>query len=435
MNYLFEALFLMIFIFLALCVQSNRTAVRSILIGVLVVYLFMYDYVNYYLGVISGTEIIIYKLGVEFILLSALFKMFFSRKISRPSFKYLMIVSLIVLISAIFGLVGGATAKSVYTDFRDIFSSIFLAILLVITSKNPEAELSVFIKVFFVMATINGVVAVHEYITYTGNYESLWRYQSLLDSKLRVNDSYNTGQLIYQIVRDDNLRASGFLISALIASYVYGFFLVKIICDIIILKKKNNMMFNIFYFLLYLLFSYVTMVRTGVLMVVIAFVIILIFKLISSDKLRKISAIIFSLSLVSLLFLYLSSDFEFSKDASSQGRLLQYITFFNDFTPLGRGLGSYPGAFDSYYIYTLLELGIGAIIFIFVLISLATSVAKNDEAVSNQMNKRLRLCVLVQLAIFLFVCSFQHIAGSVYYTLLILYIVYNSKLKYKTSVS
>lgn len=284
------------------------------------------------------------------------------------------------------------------------------------------------------MATLNGVVAVHEYITYTGNYESLWRYQSLLDSKLSINDGYNTGQLIYQIVRDDKLRASGFLVSALIASYIYGFFLVKIVCDIFILKKKNKIVTNILFFILYLIFSYVTMVRTGILMVGIAIVLIFIFKLIKSDRLRKLSAIAFSLSLVSLLFLYLSSDFDFIKDASSQGRISQYVIFFKDFTPLGHGLGSYPGAFDSFYIYSLLELGFGAIAFIVILISLAISTVASERVESNQLNKRLQLCILVQLVVFLFVCSFQHISGSVYYTLLILYIVYNSKLKYKNNV-
>ena len=189
------------------------------------------------------------------------------------------------------------------------------------------------------ISLFNGVYSIYEYVTFNGSYENIWRYQSLLSSKMEVNSDYNEAQLAYQMVRDDNLRAAGFLVSALIAAYIYGFIAIHLICNILIFKKSRRVFLDGMLLVAYIVFSYITQVRTSFLMVGIALLFIYSLRLVKSGKAKQAVAIGASVSLVTGLFVFLSSNVGV-KDASSLGRIDQYNTFFSNLTLLEIGRAS-----------------------------------------------------------------------------------------------
>lgn len=63
--------------------------------------------------------------------------------------------------------------------------------------------------------------------------------------------------------------------------------------------------------------------------------------------------------LIPAFILSLGVYFETYLDASSAGRIVQYKFLIDDFTFMGSGLGANISKFDSFYIYMLLDLGIG----------------------------------------------------------------------------
>ena len=270
-----------------------------------------------------------------------------------------------------------------------------------------------------ILTLFNGVYSIYEYLTFNGNYENIWRYQSLLNSKMEVNSNYNEAQLAYQMVRDDNLRAAGFLVSALIAAYIYGFIAIHLICNILIFKKSKRVFLDGMLLFAYIVFSYITQVRTSFLMVIIALLFIYSLKLVKSGKAKQALAIGASVLLVTGLFAFLSSNVGV-KDASSLGRIAQYNTFFSNLTLLGGGLGSYPRSFDSFYIYSILELGVFSLLLYFTLFRM--SVSRKKPSLEQ---KRFGIYTLLQFSLFLFVCSFQHISGSMYYFLIVFLLSYN----------
>ncbi|MDR8363978.1 hypothetical protein [Pseudomonas sp. JL3] len=414
-----EFFFLLMFFAASALIHSEKTANKKLFLSFYVTYIFFYDYINYYLGLAFGADVIVFKLGTEIFLLSALLKIFLHGRMSVQAIKPLLACALLVAVAAIIGLNKGYNPKSIYIDFRSAHLPIIFSIVLIEAGGIKGVKFEHVFKTVVLLTLFNGVYSIYEYMAFNGNYENIWRYQSLLNSKMEVNSDYNEAQLAYQMVRDDNLRAAGFLVSALIAAYIYGFIAIHLICNILVFKKSRRVFLDGMLLVAYIVFSYITQVRTSFLMVGIALLFIYSLKLVKSGKAKQAVAIGASVSLVTGLFVFLSSNVGV-KDASSLGRIAQYNTFFSDLTLLGGGLGSYPRSFDSFYIYSILELGVFSLILYYTLFRM--SVTRKNPSLEQ---KRFGIYTLLQFSLFLFVCSFQHISGSMYYFLIVFLLSYN----------
>ncbi|KZN21182.1 hypothetical protein [Pseudomonas fluorescens] len=131
MNIAAEFFFLLMFFAASALIHSEKTANKKLFLSFYVTYIFFYDYVNYYLGLAFGSDVIVYKLGTEFFLLSALLKIFLHGRMRAKAIKPLFACALLVAIAAIIGLSKGYNPKSIYIDFRSAFLPIIFSVVLI----------------------------------------------------------------------------------------------------------------------------------------------------------------------------------------------------------------------------------------------------------------------------------------------------------------
>ncbi|WP_375057339.1 hypothetical protein [Zobellella sp. DQSA1] len=411
MSSLAELLVIVLFFSISSLLVSARKG-KTILACFIVFWAFFYDYISFYLKTALGFDIFSIKLFFEILVMTAFVALLLRRKFEiADAIKILVIISM-ALFAAMVGFFDSLPVRMIYVDFRAIFLPLVLCSLLLSIKYFDVINIRLVFCFGIFMVMLNGMISVWDYATFSGDYESIWRYQSLLQSKLELYQNYNPGQLVYQVIRGDELRSSGFIVSALTASYIYAFCAIFFLYQLLGMRKEF-FVFNVVLFFFMLAFIYVTQVRAGFLMVFFSFFVMFFYKFSHCLNLKKITMFLVPSVTFLLMVFYLMTGEGIGIDSSSLGRLVQYNYLALEFNLVGYGLGSFPGMFDSFFIYTLLEMGMLSFLLLYVIYKMLTS------AVSHYY----RDFVYAQFSTFIFLCTFQHVAGSVYYFFFIFYLM------------
>ena len=415
-----EIVFLFLLVWLGFNLVFRRVTVPVMFI---VIYYMFSDYALYNLGYDIG-ELSIGKVFIEVIFLIVFivslskfyeeFKFKGNIEIGKKTLSFIIFLILIPVVLVVVGSMSNGLSDAI-NGWRAIFLPIVLSEMLFFVSPGAAKSdkfWNEIVLTFIAIAVINSVFSIYQYVSYTGDMLDTWRYYLLLDAReIRgVSEGLNEHFLQYQIERDNNLRSSGFIVSALNAGYftaiamVFSFFKMtqsrgrKLVWGLI----SITLFFGI----------YVSQVRTALIIFMFGIIVYFWLKVFSPN--RKLVV------LISILLPFLIGFISIIQgevlDSSSQGRIIQYENMMHDFRVLGYGLGSYLGKFDSYYIHICMTLGIFAIIPIVYFYTRLSDLLKSEIRGDDD-----SILVVVSLSVILFSVFFvQHVASSLYYFLSIL---------------
>lgn len=414
MTYLmFEiAIFLSLFS-VALLLTLGRRA-KTFLACFIVGWIFFYDYINYHLSLKLGFEVISTKLFLEILIIVASLLVVCGVRLRVSDINSICLSLFVVTFVLIVGISNEYSLRMIYVDFRSILLPVLACVILSTTKFFEKINVRVVIGFSLFVLMVNGGLSVWDYMNFDGDYKAYWRYQSLLASKSELYQAYNESQLVYQMVRDENLRSSGFIVSALTASYLYAFAAVSLLWHLLTFKKVS-FIGSLFAFLSLLAFIYVTQVRSGFVMVFFGFLMILLYKVVVSDLIKKLYLFIVPGIAFLVMLVYLLHGSGAGIDSSSLGRLDQYQLFITEFVLLGQGLGSFPGMFDSLLVYVFLEAGVVAFLIFYIIFKHLNHGERGRPSKYSDL-------IYLQMSVFLFLATFQHVAGSAYYFLFIFYL-------------
>lgn len=412
--FLLECFFLLLFALLSSFIMLGRRA-KNFLACFIVVWAFFYDYIAYRLYVFLGYELISVKLFFEILLLVTMFFIAYRLKFNKSDFLILLLLSLVAFVGGMIGYLEGYSARAIYIDFRSLFLPLVVCLGLAIVNFYENLNLGLIVKCGLLILLFNGFVSAIDYLTFEGDYKSIWSYQSLLMSKRELYANYDDAQLVYQLVRDGQLRSSGFIVSPLNASFLYAFASIFLLWRLFSLKKKG-LLLVLFATMLMLFFIYITQVRSGFLMFVFAILMLSFFNFVKDRNLKRVFVVLIPALAFCVMISYLLFGFGAGIDSSTLGRLSQYELFISEVKLLGHGLGSFTKMFDSMFIYTFLELGVLAVVIFYTMFKMLTlRKVLFFSSYSNLVN--------IYFSVFVFLASFQHVAGSAYYFLFIFYMM------------
>lgn len=364
-----EFFFLILFSLLSSLIMFGKRA-KNLLACFILVWVFFYDYIVHHLNVFLEYELIVVKLFFEILLLVAFAFIIYRLKFNKSDLMILLLLSCVVLIGGVVGYLEGHSVRMIYIDFRSLFLPLIVFISLSIVKFYDNLNLEMIVKCGLFILILNGCVSAVDYLSFDGDYKSIWRYQSLLMSKQELYANYDE-QLVYQFVRGGQLRSSGFIVSPLNASYLYAFASIYFLWRLCSLQRKGFLKF-LFATTLMLFFIYITQVRSGFLMLIFALVMLLFLSFVKDEGLKRASTLLVPMLAFLAIIFYLLIGVGVGIDSSTLGRISQYELFITQMELLGHGLGSYTKMFDSMIIYSFLELGILSLVVFFTMFKMLT---------------------------------------------------------------
>lgn len=335
----------------------------------LFLYYFFLDYFNYIIGVDSGLLGYITKIYPDILFVSLFVYFFYNLGVNKKNkiILFCLFVFLFCVISICYGVLNGVGLSNAILDMRTSVFPVLMAYMLVHANLLDVNDFSKLLRFCGYLVLCNSLIAIFQYFTYNGNPESSWRFEFLQVLNLRNDPNYEERMVIYQIERDGNLRASGLFVSALSFSFLEAFYCVYYIFSLFNKKLFLLDLFKVVMCVFVLLLGiYCSQVRTSLIIVVFSFL----FLFFSQKNKRRFllfkpkSAISLSLLLCFLTFFFIVALGEGSIDASSFGRVNQYVSLYSNFRISGYGLGSYKGLFDSFYIYGFMTFGVLFLFFV-----------------------------------------------------------------------
>lgn len=390
-------------------------------------YYFGMDYLNYSLGLSQDLSNYLIKAFPDVLMISLLLRLFLlelNKKNKSNAMndegmnKFFISFMIISLAYIIYGIAKGNGLTRSVLDWRDVGVPVLDMFLIVRTRIINFDDGHKIVNFIALLVVLNAVKSIYDYYTFNGMVESSWRYDFLIELNLRNNADYESRMAVYQIVRNGNLRSSGFFVSALEFSFIVAMFFFYYYLKFLNSIKYNNAKLFFYSFVSMLICFvgvYVSQVRTAFIIIVFNLIFYHLFfnrnELISfKPRLTLICATFCSLIMFAIIY-YLGD----SADASSYGRLAQYVYLVTAFNPLGVGFGEYKGMFDSFYVYALLTFGIPALYFIYFFAKRYVSIFKEKIYVDNIYLPFLGL-IFTAFPVMLLAMSFQHVATSLYYT-------------------
>ncbi|MBL5902090.1 hypothetical protein [Serratia fonticola] len=392
-------------------------------------YYFNIDYINYLIGFNQGLIGYALKLYPDVFFGSLLLRMFLYNNSEGTNGNSSVKINVFFLgfigISCaymVYGVINGNSVSRVILDWRSCAIPILVAFLVAKTKLLSFSEFSRVVSFCAILVVINTLIAIYQYITFNGLAESSWRYNFIKELQSRNDENYEERLVVYQVIRGDDLRASGLFASALAYSYVAGMYCFYFYTKIFKRINSQNLLTKVLQLLAMIICAvgvYVSQVRSA--FIIIAFCMICHFIGINRKhggvvKLKPTLLMTFSLLASFLMFIYLSLAGPDQLDASSYGRVLQYIQLIESFSLFGAGLGAYKGLFDSFYIYGFMTFGISFLLFVFYFIKYYIKTFKSTKLIGTISDSMLVFCFTAFPSMILLM-SFQHVAGSIYYTL------------------
>ncbi|MFH2502125.1 hypothetical protein ABK730_09180 [Klebsiella indica] len=400
---------------------------KKMAVYILFFYYFGIDYLNYNMGLSQDVVNYVIKSFPDVLMISLLLRLFLfevhkKKKTSNENeqginlfFISFLIVSLVYIIYGIAK--GNGFARSIL-DWRDVGVPVLVMFLIVRTRVINFNDGHKLIKFIGFLVILNAIKAIYDYYVFNGNVESSWRYDFLIELNLRNNADYESRMAVYQIIRNGNLRSSGFFVSALEFSFIVGMFFFYYYLTLLNSIKFNNakmFLYSIVSMIICFLGVYVSQVRTAFIIIVFNIIFYhLCFRQNVMIKFRPKLTLIFATacSLIMFIIIYILGD---SVDTSSYGRLAQYIYLLEAFNPIGVGFGGYKGMFDSFYVYGLLTFGLPFLYFIYFFIMRYVKIFRDNIYADNVYFPLVGL-IFTAFPVMLLAMSFQHVAGSLYYS-------------------
>jgi hypothetical protein len=384
-----------------------------------IVYTFFADYIFYKAGYKIG-EISIGKLFIDinFLILFSFFilqQSFGREKIGKFNFLFFL-----CLLFSLFLLIYGATVNGIVAavnGWRSIFLFIFMGWLIALFTKRPIDLLRAAIVTIIIVCFINSIYSIYEYFTFDGNFTENWRYDLLLEAKLSNNADFKSHFMEYQLTRGSELRSSGFFASALASGYFTALASILVTNRIINYRLDLSSICYVIILFLFLVSMYVSQVRTAF---IIYFLTLLFAYLLSSYRIKKIFFVIYVLC-IPFLILFTGLIFVNYLDPSSLSRIMQYQSLATNFSLLGAGLGGHVGKFDSFYIYSIVDLGVFSILLLLLFIKYFEFLPISKSNFLSLETKKIPIIQSTYLTVFP-VFAVQHVASSLYYLLIIMLI-------------
>ncbi|MEM5353827.1 hypothetical protein VOI32_37645 [Paraburkholderia caribensis] len=261
-------------------------------------------------------------------------------------------------------------------QWRRYFVPILLAVLLASSGLPQRVNPRTLIRLLLSIACIMATYAIYEYVTFNGDFTQLWYYNFVAQAKESI--STDAHLLQYQFMRGDQLRASGFFISAIEYSLFNALALTYAIISVYTARNFSTRIIFMLVSLLLIGGEIVANVRIGWVVFALALISVCQIHFVRIKSFSKLAvAPILILALSFLLIIVGKSDL----DASSVGRLAQYAAVPSTFQIQGYGLGAITnnGATykDSWYISVLMVFGVASIGYVWLMfLPLTTALPK-----------------------------------------------------------
>ncbi|WP_349985204.1 hypothetical protein ABRP17_001280 [Stenotrophomonas sp. WHRI 8082] len=393
---------------------------KSMALYGLVIFYLGIDYSNYLFQLgdsLAGTLAKSYK---EMLLLALLLMVSYSaarRRVLDSDVLVLLLVSSMLLLYG--GTQNGFFLAAV--DWRDSVLPVVTAALLAACGLLEERKLERLLMLFATLIAANSLLAVFQYYSFSGDYESIWRYDFLLQESLRADSSFEDRMVEYQIVRAGELRSSGLFASALQYSYSAALCCFYFYCIAWSRLSKTRLLAAVLPLTLMAVCAmgvYVSQVRASLMIVVVSIAIHFFAFGGISGKQRVGRALFIGFGCVAAFLVAIIFFFN-SFDSSVQGRVPQYALLIQEFRFFGHGVGAFRGRFDSYYVYGMLTFGVLFPIWIIWVINLYRRSFPSRRVGARQSGN-----VVIQGFIFasiipaLVIACFQHFSASLYYQMI-----------------
>ncbi|MBN3810659.1 hypothetical protein [Paraburkholderia sp. Ac-20347] len=273
------------------------------------------------------------------------------------------------------GMSRGGIVESIQ-QWRRYFVPILLATLLASPRLAQRVDIRTLTRVLLSIACVMAVYAIYEYLTFDGDFTRLWYYSFVAQAKEGIDTDAHLLQ--YQFMRGDQLRASGFFISAIEYSL---FNALALTISIISLVRQRRFSAKVIFSAITLLLAageVVANVRIGwvaCLLALFSAAQLHFFKTRSLPRLALAPILILLASFT--LIIFNKGDL----DASSVGRLAQYASVPSTFQIQGYGLGAIEnnGATykDSWYISVLMVFGVAAVGYLWLMFAPLSEALRN----------------------------------------------------------
>ncbi len=294
------------------------------------------------------------------------------------------IVLIIPLVIFIIFYIGIGFVKAGATAVFSYISSFFIPILVGIflycrKSFFSKKTLDSFIILLNLCCIINCVYALYLTVTFNGDFSTIYVAKG--------------DYALYNYIRNNRLRAFGFLNSAVIFSNYVSF---VFIINVLNLKKRKYFFSRLAFLILCIISLYYSGSRTPFLAIIIALGLIMVF--------NNHRMIVFLLSILSIIFLLLFLTIGSNLDLSALGRITQYMSGMSLFihNPMGYGFGyaGFPSgiiSFDCSILTIPVNFGIIGLI---ILLNMYYKSIKNIAVTINEKTNNLILINLFILSAF-----------------------------------
>ncbi|VDA96518.1 hypothetical protein BANRA_04433 [Klebsiella pneumoniae] len=150
--------------------------------------------------------------------------------------KLFFVCIFVSMIYVIYSMAKDNSISRIILDWRDTVAPVLIMYLMVRTNVINFDDGDRILHFIALMVVGNSIIAIIDYYNFNGIAESSWRYDFLIDLNLKTDSDYESRMVVYQIVRNGNLRSSGLFVSALQYSYIAGMF-----CFYFYLKLLNSL--------------------------------------------------------------------------------------------------------------------------------------------------------------------------------------------------
>lgn len=406
-----DALFIGVHALLALFLFAGWNRISVIL--AFLTYLVAYDYVFLHLETWFNQQFLVGKLLGEFLLLSALatvgVRRFTSVTWSGPH----LTAGVAIGTATMIGLATSHVAIfDALLDARVLITPVAVAVLFSTAVRIGRKEARSLRRTLLGLGVAVVAMGVAQFVSFDGSLVSSWRYEFLLRLKLEQNPDFPVHAIQYSIVRNGMLRASGPFISALdFSMFVASIGLLGFVSMMRLRKRRYGMIL-----LVAVVGIAVSQARIGFVVLGLGMLLTVLFGF-RNKAVRGIALMGPAFSILAV-FGYMIWGGGLN-DPSSLGRIPQYVFGLERMSAVGHGFGSYHGRFDSYYLYSGLTLGIGAVLILAAVLSAVVRLERHDRhcllrSRDDEVATLVRFSLVNTLVLFV-VFSVHHTAGSVYY--------------------
>jgi hypothetical protein len=348
------------------CASLLFTRMRQYFFYIVIFFLTVNDLVFVPLNdTLSPSLLVISKAWKEiFIAALLLFNLMRSSPGRPASFSRSMVrITSVILVLSMLGFAVGAARSGLgegIQQWRRYFVPILLALLLASSGVSQKTSPRTLIRLLLAISCTMAIVAIYENWTFSGDFTKLWYYDFVAQAKESINTDAHLLQ--YQFMRGDELRSTGFFISAIEYSLFNAFALTYAIISIYTARNFPSRMGFMLISALLAWGEIVANVRIGWVVCALALSSVAQIQAFRTRSFIKLSILPLTVLVLSFALIIVNKA---DLDASSVGRLAQYASVPATFKLQGYGLGAITNDGetykDSWYISVLMVYGIAAI--------------------------------------------------------------------------